>query len=376
MARPAPIAAPAPDARHLLHVFPSFGIGGVPLRMARIFNHLGPRYRHTIIALDENAAAGAAIAPNASVELVPFAVDKAKPLVNLMRFHGELRSRRPDLLVTYNWGAIEWAMVNRFVPVCRHLHHEAGFGVEEAEGQIRRRVLYRRLALGRALCVVVPSLTLQRIAAEIWRLPARQLQLIPNGIDIARFSSRRAPGAASAFARHPGETVIGTVAPLRPEKNLARLVRVFAQAAGRMPLRLVIAGDGKERAGLEKLARELGLGDGALFLGNVAKPETILADFDIFAISSDTEQMPNTILEAMAAGLPVLGTDVGDIKEMVAPENRPFILPKEAEAALADAACTLAAADRGALGAANRERAARHYSQDQMFTAWDAVFSL
>ena len=83
-----------------------------------------------------------------------------------------------------------------------------------------------------------------------------------------------------------------------------------------LPVRLVIAGDGAERATLEQFAQELGISDRVVFTGHML-PEAVLGSFDVFALSSDTEQMPNAVLEAMAARLPVASVDVGDVKDMV-----------------------------------------------------------
>ena len=102
----------------------------------------------------------------------------------------------------------------------------------------------------------------------------------------------------SGFARRPDELVIGTVAPLRPEKNIGRLLRTFATLDTSITARLVVAGDGIERRRLEGLAEELGITDRVVFTGQIT-PETVLATFDIFALSSDTEQMPNALLEAL-----------------------------------------------------------------------------
>src|SRR6185437_2164431 len=122
-------------ARHLLHVVPSFGIGGVPVRITRLVNHFGNRFRHTILALDEVVSARELLRGDLAVEVLPYEVDKKRPLGELRRYRRMLAARKPDLLVTYNWGAIDWAMANRFLQICPHIHQEDGFGIEEAHGQ-------------------------------------------------------------------------------------------------------------------------------------------------------------------------------------------------------------------------------------------------
>jgi glycosyltransferase involved in cell wall biosynthesis len=97
---------------------------------------------------------------------------------------------------------------------------------------------------------------------------------------------------------------------------------------------------------------------------------------DVFAITSDTEQMPYGVIEAMAAAKPVAGTDVGDIAIMVAAENRKFLIAREDEARLATVLGELLgnAAQRGTIGAANQARARAHYEQETMFAAYAKLF--
>jgi L-malate glycosyltransferase len=214
---------------HFLHVLPDFGVGGVALRTVRIMNHLGPRCRHTVISLDGRTAAAERISEGITIELRAVQVDKRRRIGNLLVFRRCLADLAPDVMATYNWGAIEWAMVNRMWPVCRHIHLEAGFGLDEATRQFRRRVIARRFALAKAHSVVVPSRTLERIALDIWRLPRDHVRYIPDGIDVHRFSVKR---YASLQAERPGQAIIiGTVAPLRPEKNIARLIEIFSRIA-------------------------------------------------------------------------------------------------------------------------------------------------
>lgn len=360
---------------HLLHVFPSFGIGGVPLRMVRVINHFGPKLRHTVIALDNDFAAAASLVDEADVALVPPAGRRRGVVRAVFEDILALRRVRPGLLITYNWGSIEWAMANRLFPVSAQLHFEAGFGKEEADTQIRRRVLFRRWALGRCIKVVVPSHRLERLALEVWKLPPDQVAYLPNGVDLDRFAP--SGGAAPAtFARRPGELVVGTIAPLRPEKNIGRLLRAVAALDSVHRPRLIVGGEGTERPALERLTRDLGLSDRTVFTGQVA-PESILGEFDIFALSSDTEQMPNALLEAMAAGRAVAAVDVGDVKSMVCEENRDFVVSRDDGPAFAGAIARLLADPlrRSALGARNRARVAAEFSQQRMFSGYAKVLA-
>ncbi|MFC7335303.1 glycosyltransferase [Rhodocista pekingensis] len=360
---------------HLVHIFPSFGIGGVPIRIATVMNHLGRRARHTVVALDGRFDAASRIAPDVPLELRPLTLPRYGIAGSLRRIGAELRDLRPDLLLTYNWGAVEWALANTLRRRSAHLHLESGFGPEEADGRLPRRDLLRRLALARADGVVVPSHRLLGIARDSWRVPARTLLHIPNGIDCARFSAPADTDLARRLAVEPGAVVVGTVAPLRPEKNLGRLLRVFAALPRERDLRLLIVGDGPERPGLERLAAELGIAARILFAGNVERVETVLGLIDVFVITSDTEQMPNALLQAMAAGRAVASVDVGDIAAMLPAAARPLVVPKTDEAALAAAVLRLAddADRRAAAGAENRRHVAARYGLDRMLAAYEGL---
>jgi glycosyltransferase involved in cell wall biosynthesis len=214
---------------------------------------------------------------------------------------------------------------------------------------------------------------LQELALDVWKLPKKSIAYLPNGVDVERFAAP-ARDAILGFTRQPGELVVGTVAPLRPEKNVGRLLRSFAMISGRLPARLVVAGDGMERNALERLAVELGIADRVIFTGQV-KPESVLGTFDIFALSSDTEQMPNALLEAMATSCAVAAVDVGDVKGMVCEENRVFIVPRDDSQAFAAAIERLLRdnATRERLGRENRNRVIAEFSQERMFAAYGEI---
>ncbi len=351
----------------LLHVFATFAVGGPQMRFAALANQFGRRYRHIVVAMDEDYACSKRLVPELDVRCEHIAAAKGATLGNVRRFRRLLRGFAPDALVTYNWGSIEWAMAN--VPrLARHIHVEDGFGPEERAGQLRRRVLTRRLVLARSM-VVLPSRTLWRIATEVWRLDPRRVRYVPNGIDLARFVAGGRPAAAV------DGPVIGTVAALRAEKNLPRLLRAFRLVADLLPARLVIVGDGPERATLERFVVELGLDARVRFTGHIDDPSALYREFDIFALSSDTEQMPLSVIEAMAASLPIAATDVGDVGAMVAAENREFVTRLD-EAALARAIEVLARDPglRARLGAANRAKAEAEFGQAAMIAAYGALF--
>src|SRR5262249_2698387 len=149
-----------------------------------------------------------------------------------------------------------------------------------------------------------------------WGCDPQQIRRIANGVPLDHYAGQPVPNAIPGFRRAPGDVVVGTMAGLRGVKNLPRLVRIFAHsgASGR----LVIVGDGPEREMILAAAQAEGVADRVLLPGFLPDAARYVGHFDIFALSSDSEQFPISLVEAMAAGLPVVSTDVGDIAAMVA----------------------------------------------------------
>ena len=358
-----------PKPRTLLHAFSTFRVGGPQIRFCTLANRFGARYRHVIFAMDGCYDCRDRLAGGLNVEIANVLAKKPDTLGNRRRFRSYLKAQPPDLLVTYNWGSLEWAMAN-WPPLLPHVHIEDGFGREEADRQLLRRVLTRRLVLSRSQ-IIVPSRTLERIALNVWRLDPRRVQYIPNGIDCARFSA-----ATKAPFDWPDQSpVVGTLAGLRPEKNLRRLLDAFHLVRSHRPCQLLIAGDGPERESLETHVEALGLREHVRFTGHVGEPERIYAALDIFALSSDTEQMPITVIEAMAAGLPIAATDVGDLSEMISDENRQLLAQRN-EASLADTILRLLDRPelRAHIGAANRKVAESRFDVRTMAAAYAKLF--
>ncbi len=364
---------------HLLHVFPSFAVGGAQTRMVALANHHGAAFRHTVIALDGDISCGSRLGPQVAHAFRPVVAHKSRgaSLRNILAFRRALSDLRPDLLLTYNWGTIEWAISDRWRAICPHIHFEDGFGPDESvDRQLRRRVLVRRAALSGGTTVVVPSQTLYRLATEIWRLAPRHVRYIPNGIAAERFAVAPDASLLEALRLRRDRPIIGTVAALRREKNLARLIRCFAALPPELQPVLVIVGEGPERRVLEVLAEEFAVSDRLIFAGALADPSRILGAFDVFALSSDTEQMPFTLLEAMAAGLPVAATDVGDVKAVVAPDNAPHVVGRLDEKGLTASLATLVrdAALRRSLGVLNRRRVHELFGQERMVATYAGLF--
>ncbi|RMF12080.1 MAG: glycosyltransferase [Alphaproteobacteria bacterium] len=362
--------------RHFFHVLPTFAPGGVQIRVAYLLNHLRLPARHTIVALDGDTSASSRLSSDIDVAFAtpPLGGGLAGRIRACRRV---LATHKPDLLLTYQWGAIEWALANRWAPICPHIHLESGFGAEEAERQLARRVWTRRIALGRVDKLIVPSQTLVRIATREWRIPSAKVCYIPNGVDCEKYGQPPRPGAIPGFAKREGETVVGTLTPLRPEKNLTRLIRAFATVLPTNPeCRLIIMGEGGEREKLEALVQALGLHDRVVLPGHIDHPEAALGWLDLYAISSDTEQMPNAVNQAMAAGLAVVGLDVGDVRHIVSDANKPFIAKRGDESEFARHMARLVSDIRlrRDVGRANQEHVRRAYTLDGMLRAYECAW--
>ncbi len=362
------------SSTRLLHVFSTFGVGGPQRRFAQIANALRNRYEHLIVAMDSNYAATHLLGADVPWTAVDVMAGRRKSIRNTLLFRRTIASCSPSVLVTYNFGATEWALANRLMPICRHIHIEDGFGPEEAHGQLPRRVTFRRIVLsGRHTTIIVPSEGLDRIAADIWRMPRAKVHFIPNGIDVTRFKP-----TGGSVSRSPADpAVVGTVCALRPEKNLTRLLQACAMAGRQRPLKVLIVGDGPERLKLEAESSRLGIADIVDFTGGSDRPEDHLARMDVFVLSSDTEQMPLGVLEAMATGLPVASTNVGDVARMLGGTNRRYVVPAGDTAALAAAIGDLCDSPdaRAEVGLENLEKVRLVYPLTKMIEAYDRLFA-
>lgn len=367
-----------PRRPRVLHLHSTFAAGGKEVRSARLINAWGERLAHTIVSADPQAMAAAAlIAPGLAAEYpqdLPALTGRPTPprLAALAR-----AMRGYDLVCTYNWGAMDAVMAHRlFAPrlgLPPLVHHEDGFNADEAAGLKPSRNLYRRLALAGAARVIVPSRALEAIAREVWHQPAARVLRIPNGIDTAAFAAPPDP-AALPLAKGEGTFWVGTLAGLRAVKRLPDLVAAFAALPPHW--QLVICGEGPEREAIRAGAEAAGIAARVHLPGSV-DPARVARLFDIFALSSASEQFPLAVVEAMAAGLPVAATDVGDIRAILAPENAALLTPANDPHELGRTLALLAAdpALRARLGAANRERARARLDFAAMRAAYERAYA-
>ena len=365
-------------ALNILHVHSTFALGGKEARAVRLMNAFGDAARHTIwSAMPDQLGARDAIAPGVRYEIAQDPPSlTGRPSVS--RYEAISRyMARFDLVLSYNWGAMDAVMAGRVFgkrmpPI---VHHEDGFNADEAEGLKPQRNMYRRIALAATQALVVPSQTLEEIALAAWKQPRERVYRIPNGVPVARYAERPEPAAIPGFHRQPGEIVVGTLAGLREVKNLPMLVR----AAGGVPLpvRLVIVGEGPDRARIEAIAGVMDMADKLHLPGFLPDPHRYIGLFDIFALSSHSEQFPIAVVEAMAAGLPVSSPHVGDVSRMLSHANYPYVVPNIDEVELRDSITAFARDPkaRETVGAANQARARADYDEAAMIARYADLYA-
>ena len=364
----------------ILHLHSSFHAGGKELRAAKLMNAFGAGAEHAVVSAQPGAIGAAqAVAPHVRVTYP----DDFPPLAGRPtpgRLQTLARAMRGfDLVLTYNWGAMDAVMAHtlfgQFLGLPPLVHHEDGFNQDEAERLKPARNWYRRIALGRASALVVPSERLEAIALAAWAQPRGRVVRIANGIGTAAYGRKARADALPRVIKRKGELWLGTLAGLRPVKNLPRLVRAFAGLPDEW--QLVILGEGPERDAIRNEALRLDVAHRVHLPGFVADPSQVAGLFDLFALSSDSEQFPISVVEAMASGLAVAAPAVGDVAAMVAPANRDFIVTPGDEQALADALSRLAGDERlrSAIGTANRARARAEYDEAAMVAAYRGVYA-
>ena len=366
------------DKPRILHLHSTFAAGGKELRCVRLINAFGPGVAHAIVS----AEPGRMEAAQQILRQIPVAYPRDFPSLRgwptparLQRLARAMQGY--DLVLTYNWGAMDAVMAHTafkdIFGLPPLIHHEDGFNEDEQARLKPTRNFYRKIALGRSNGLVVPSETLEAVALEVWDQPLGRVRHIANGIDTKAFAKKPRPDALRGMVKRKGEFWVGAVAGLRKVKNLPRLVSAFASLSD--DWHLVIVGEGPEREAIRAAADHHGAGHRVHLPGFAADPARYVGLFDIFAISSDSEQAPLSLIEAMAVGLPVAAMDVGDVARMVAEPNRRFVDSSSGALAASLRALAASADLRGALGRANREEARARFDEKPMIAAYRRLYA-
>lgn len=283
------------------------------------------------------------------------------------------RRERPHIVHTHAWGTlIEGMLAARLarVPIVIHGEH----GTLQLRGYQRR---LQRLAWGRADQVLsVSSLLAERMARET-DFPLDRILTIRNGVDLARFGTHDRAGARVALGLPLDGPLVGTVGRLVPVKDQATLIEAVARLRRQgLQVTVALAGDGPLRDELAARAAALGISGSVRLLGHIAEVERVLAALDVFVLSSVSEGLSNTILEAMASGLPVVATRVGGTEEMVSEGETGLLVPAGSPDEMAGALQSILQdpARRARMGAAARTRVERDFSLPSVVRRYEETY--
>jgi sugar transferase (PEP-CTERM/EpsH1 system associated) len=359
---------------HVTHAVLSLDVGGlerVVLELIRAGRARG--YTTSVVCLHRRGAmADQAVALGATVR----SVDKPPGIrpKTVSRLADVFRELRPDVVHSHQLGALVYggpAARRAGVPLTVHTEHGQNYA------HSRKARLLGRFAARYARRVFGVSADIVREVVECKIAPARKVALAVNGIDTQRFAAADGGGTRRHLGAGPGAFLVGTVGRLAEIKRQDVLLRGFARLRQVVPAaRLVLVGDGPERGSLTALARQLGIEAAVTFTGARDRPEDYVAAMDVLVLSSRSEGMPLAVLEAWAAGKPVVATPVGGVPELIRDGDTGLLFPVGDVAGLADRLAGLAAdpAARSRLGQAGRRRVMAEYDVRVMADRYEASY--
>ena len=290
------------------------------------------------------------------------------------RLYRLFKKWRPDIVHTHSWGTLLEGWVGaRLAGVPVLIHGEHGTMMEKKRNIFLQRFLWKRF--GQVLSV---SSAHRDKLCRIIGFPKEKISVIVNGVDTEKFH----PGSNNPLIRQQlgiqeGHVVIGAVGRLVPVKNHALLVHAMKLLLETNPkVSLVIVGDGPLEGELRELVKDNGLSSRVFFTGRRSDIDQVLQSFDIFVLSSLSEGLSNTVLEAMSCGLPVVATDVGGNSEMVRHDETGFLVPSGKPQEMATALSLLVQNPEGRMmmGKIGRKRIEDHFSMDQMIRNYELLY--
>lgn len=309
---------------HIVHVVHRFDTGGMENGMVNLFNTLPPdRFRHTVVALTDYSDFRRRI----QAQTVDFHALHRAPghgLGWMKRLWRLLRELEPDLLHTRNLAALEAQFVAAAAGVRATVHGEHGRDVFDLYGQNWKYNLLRRAARPFVSNYIAVSRDLETWLRLQIGVSPRKLHQIYNGVDSGKFHPRAGarPGGLPAGFAAADAVVFGSVGRMVEVKDYPLLVEAYLQLHQRDPqaasrTRLVIVGEGPARAACRRRLTDAGLDGHAWLPGERHDIAELMRCFDVFVLPSRNEGISNTILEALASGLPVIATAVGGNVELV-----------------------------------------------------------
>jgi glycosyltransferase involved in cell wall biosynthesis len=335
------------------------------------------RYASAFVVAHEGPFADAIRARGFPVTVVDLTrLASVRTLIALTR---HFRRARPDLVHTAGARASFYGRVAAWLAGVPAVVSSVHTSIEDYEVPRWRRALYGLLDRASARIAARLIATSEAVGATLRRrgAPAGKVVVIPNRPDPRHLVPLRARAAVRAeLGAGGGDTLIGVIARLTPQKGVGDFLDALARLRDRGGWRAAIVGDGPLRADLEARARRLGIADRCAFAGMRTDLGDLLAGFDVLAVPSRSEGLPYLVLEAMTAGTPMVATAVGGIPEAVTDGVSGLLVPAREPGRLAAALGRLLDDPRGraALAAAARRHAAEALSLEPMLAAVDAVY--
>lgn len=368
----------------ICHLVYRLDYGGLENGIVNLINTLPPeRWRHKIVCLAGHSDFSQRL--RGDVEILDCPKQPGQDPGLYLRLWRLFRAMKPAVVHTRNLSTLEAQAAAWAAGVRVRIHGEHGHDVHDLDNRKRRyRVMRRVLAPLVTQFITVSRLLEHYLAADVHVRPSK-ITRICNGVDTVRFQPRRDPErpvlAAAPFDAH-GRLVFGTIGRMQAVKDQPTLARAFvallrARPELRARVALVMIGDGPLREQVRAILDEAGCADLAWLPGTRGDTPELLNAFDVFALPSLGEGISNTILEAMATGLPVIATEVGGNPELVLPGITGTLVPRGDPAAMAAAlAAYVEDPERvGAQGAQARERACRDLSLAHMVEQYDRVYA-
>ncbi|MEW6118606.1 MAG: TIGR03088 family PEP-CTERM/XrtA system glycosyltransferase [Pseudomonadota bacterium] len=370
---------------HIVHVVHSFDTGGMENGMVNLFNVLPPaRFRHTVVALTDYSDFRRRIVAQ-PVEFHALHRPAGHDLGWMRRLWRLLRTLKPDLVHTRNLAALEAQFVAAAAGIRATVHGEHGRDVFDLYGQNWKYNLLRRVARPFVSNYIAVSRDLETWLRLQIGVPPRKLHQIYNGVDGEKFHPREngRPEVLPPGFAVPATIVFGSVGRMVEVKDYPLLVQAFIRMVREAPdraerARLVIVGEGPARAACQRLLDAAGLAERAWLPGERHDVAELMRAFDVFVLSSKNEGISNTILEALASGLPVVATAVGGNVELVDDDVNGRLVRAGDAADMAQALLDYCEAPERIRvhGARARREAEGRYSIPAMAEAYAAVYDL